>query len=132
MISAINGYDVACKVAASKKLAQEVEEFRLKKMGEIGTKIIEETKKEKKEKRKSPQGKIDRLAYQKPMLERAKKAFGFQTWKKLSDAVGNIISSSHLGCIYRGDYSISNMNTWSKIEKAIKDQEKKASESDES
>ena len=125
MISATNGYEIAGNIAKSKKLKKEVEEFYLSKMGEIGFKVVEETKKERKEKRRSPQGKIDRLNYQKPMLERAKKAFGFQPWKKLSDAIGNIVSSSHLGCIYRGDYSMANMDIWSKIEKAIKDQEKK-------
>jgi hypothetical protein len=125
MISATNGYEIAGNIAKSEKLKKEVEEFYLSKMGEIGFKVVEETKKERKEKRRSPQGKIDRLNYQKPMLERAKKAFGFQPWKKLSDAIGNIVSSSHLGCIYRGDYSMANMDIWSKIEKAIKDQEKK-------
>lgn len=125
MISATNGYEIAGNIAKSEKLKKEVEEFYLSKMGEIGFKVVEETKKERKEKRRSPQGKIYRLNYQKPMLERAKKAFGFQPWKKLSDAIGNIVSSSHLGCIYRGDYSMANMDIWSKIEKAIKDQEKK-------
>lgn len=125
MISATNGYEIAGNITKSEKLKKEVEEFYLSKMGEIGFKVIEETKKERKEKRRSPQGKIDRLNYQKPMLERAKKAFGFQPWKKLSDAIGNIVSSSHLGCIYRGDYSMANMDIWSKIEKAIKDQENK-------
>lgn len=131
MISATSGYEIASNIAKSEKLKNEVEQFYLNKMGEIGVKVMIETAKVKKEKRRSPQGKIDRLSYQKPMLERAKKAFGFQPWKKLSDAIGNIISSSHLGCIYRGDYSIANMDTWSKIEKAIKDQEKIVSKNNE-
>lgn len=125
MISAVNGYDVANKAIKSQQLKNEVEQFYLNKMGKIGVKVMMETAKSKKEKRRSPKGKEERLAYQKPMLERAKKAFGFQPWKKLSDAIDNVVSSSHLGCIYRGDYSMANMKTWSKIDKAIKDQEKK-------
>lgn len=124
MINVISGYEIAGNIAKSEKLKKEVEEFYLSKMGEISFKVVDEVKKEKKEKRRSPQGKIDRLSYQKPMLERAKKAFGFQPWKKLSDAIGNIVSSSHLGCIYRGDYSVANMDTWSKIESAIIQREK--------
>ena len=125
MISAISGYEIAKNIAKSEKLKKEVEDFYLNKMGGFGVEVLKKTEKAKKEKRRSPQGKIDRLKHQKPMLERAKKAFGFQPWKKLSDAIGNIVSSSHLGCIYRGDYSMANADTWSKIEKAIKDQEKK-------
>lgn len=124
MINAISGYEIAENIAKSEKLKKEVEEFYSNKMGEIGTNLINKTVKERKEKRRSPQGKIDRLAYQKPMLERAKKAFGFQPWKNLSDAVDGIVTSSYLGCISRGVYSISNPNTWARIENAVIQREK--------
>ncbi|KAF1026160.1 MAG: hypothetical protein GAK29_01422 [Acinetobacter bereziniae] len=125
MISATNGYDVANRQALRDKW--DVSGFlKSKKVTkEKKPKIIQDINLNKNKCKKADvDAKNERLKIQRPVLERAKKVFGKTPWKNLSDAVDGIVTSSYLGCISRGVYSISNPNTWARIENAVIQREK--------
>lgn len=73
----------------------------------------------------SAKGKEARLKIQRPLFLKFKELHGKFSWSILCKALGGIITAQHLGCVYRGEYSIANQELWlvvsEKMKKMIKE-----------